>query len=136
VKHPLQDLYDQIPELECQGHCAANRHNTCCGPIGCSVIEAELLEAYDGIRCGWMPLGNGRVMMDIPRPGEPGYAGFVCPHLGLNGRCEAYEVRPMICRLWGTTPRMKCPWGCKPKQWLPDERASELLEEAITRPTP
>ena len=36
-----------------------------------------------------------------------------CPHLGEQG-CRAYAERPLICRLFGTTPRLACPNGKRP----------------------
>jgi len=44
-------------------------------------------------------------------------ANLSCPHLGLNG-CEVYAERPLICRLFGTTPRLPCPNGKKPAVML------------------
>lgn len=37
-----------------------------------------------------------------------------CPHLGSNG-CQVYADRPLICRLFGTTPRLACPNGKRPE---------------------
>jgi hypothetical protein len=36
-----------------------------------------------------------------------------CPYLGDNG-CQVYGERPLICRLFGTTPRIPCPNGQRP----------------------
>ena len=36
-----------------------------------------------------------------------------CPHLGEKG-CQVYDERPLICRLFGTTPRLACPNGQRP----------------------
>jgi len=35
-------------------------------------------------------------------------AEFSCPHLGETG-CQVYAERPLICRLFSTTPRLACP---------------------------
>lgn len=129
--HPLQSLYDQIPAVPCSGQCGRDRHNTCCGPIGCTVVEAELLEAFNGTTCDWVALPDGSVMMD---PTER--TDLRCPHLGLSGQCEAYAVRPLICRLWGAVERMRCPWGCKPDRWLSDADAHRLMAEARRVTTP
>jgi len=40
-----------------------------------------------------------------------------CVHLGPHG-CEVYHERPLICRLFGTTPRMPCPNGRRPEQMI------------------
>ncbi len=40
-------------------------------------------------------------------------ANLSCPHLGEHG-CQVYGERPLICRLFGTTPRLACPNGRRP----------------------
>lgn len=40
-----------------------------------------------------------------------------CVHLGPNG-CTVYEERPLICRLFGTTPTLPCPNGRRPEQMI------------------
>lgn len=35
-----------------------------------------------------------------------------CPFL-KDARCSIYEIRPAICRLWGNTERLRCPFGCE-----------------------
>ena len=44
---------------------------------------------------------------------EAALAELGCPYLGEQG-CEVYDERPLICRLFGTTPRLPCPNGRKP----------------------
>ncbi|MNJ72305.1 hypothetical protein D3C77_689370 [compost metagenome] len=29
-----------------------------------------------------------------------------------------YDERPLICRLFGTTPRLPCPNGRRPEEWI------------------
>lgn len=53
--------------------------------------------------------------------------GLDCPLLE-NERCSVYEVRPMICRLWGLVESMPCPWGCKPDRYLTHEEGLVLLD--------
>ena len=54
--------------------------------------------------------------------------GLTCPLLSANGRCTVYQVRPLICRLWGTTRALACPQGCQPERWVTDDEAVELLK--------
>lgn len=42
------------------------------------------------------------------------WAVLNCPHLGAEG-CQVYVERPLICRLFGTTPRLACPNGKGPE---------------------
>lgn len=44
-------------------------------------------------------------------------ADLSCPHLGDNG-CQVYAERPLICRLFGTTPRLACPNGKRPETMI------------------
>lgn len=129
MTHPFQDLYDQIPAVECKGHCGTERHDTCCGPIICTALEAERLDAYDGVASPWESgTSPGTVRMDRLKLNF-----YICPHLGLNGRCTAYEARPLICRLWGAVENLRCPWGCRPKKYLTCQQAAVLIEEAERR---
>jgi Fe-S-cluster containining protein len=52
---------------------------------------------------------------------------LACPVLNDAGRCSAYAVRPLICRLWGMVKMMRCPHGCEPSRWLTDDEAKSLL---------
>ncbi|WP_245589227.1 zinc/iron-chelating domain-containing protein [Chitinimonas koreensis] len=53
-----------------------------------------------------------------------------CPYLGKDG-CTVYPDRPLICRLFGTTPRLRCPNGCAPE--APVASALEADIEAFMR---
>ena len=54
-----------------------------------------------------------------------------CSMLSADRRCEVYEIRPMICRLWGMVEQMPCPFGCRPEGgWLSNEDGARLLREA------
>jgi len=44
-------------------------------------------------------------------------AELSCPHLGDKG-CTVYAERPLICRLFGTTPRLPCPNGNRPDKMI------------------
>jgi Fe-S-cluster containining protein len=54
-------------------------------------------------------------------------ADLSCPHLGDQG-CQVYAERPLICRLFGTTPRLACPNGKRP-----DAMIDPLIEQQIDR---
>jgi Fe-S-cluster containining protein len=61
--------------------------------------------------------------------GERKADSLTCPYLEEE-RCTVYEVRPLICRLWGLVESMPCPWGCKPERYLTHEEGHELLARA------
>jgi Putative zinc- or iron-chelating domain len=92
----LQALYDQVPDIpECDGRCQIS-----CGPLDMSTRERQRIRAA-GVRI---------------TPGHEALARagtFWCEAL-RDGRCSVYELRPMVCRLWGATEDMPCPYGCVP----------------------
>ena len=90
-------LRARIPSFECKPGC-----HDCCGPVTTSSDE----------------------MARLPVKSEAEHAAALnelsCPHLGENG-CEVYDERPLICRLFGTTPRLACPNGCRPAHMVDPE---------------
>jgi hypothetical protein len=103
----LDALYAQLPELKCQGYC----HDSC-GPIAMSLRErARIIErARRPITCGE-------------------YA--TCSMLTPERKCGIYDIRPLICRLWGLVKGMPCPYGCRPEGGLIDDAEGvRLLLEA------
>lgn len=110
----IEAIYAEIPSIpDCTGACS-----TACGPI--YMFRAEWKRVTRSL--GRTPRGlKGRV---------------TCPMLNQNGQCMVYSVRPYICRLWGTTPDLKCPQGCEPERWLSIEEARDIMGRlmAITGP--
>lgn len=99
----LLAIYEALPRLECQRLCHGS-----CGPIVMSALEWDrLAEAHGERACG---------------------DDLVCPHLERDsGLCGAYEVRPLICRLWGATERLTCEFGCRPDHLLTDAEVETLV---------
>jgi len=105
-------LYSRLPELDCKGLC-----QECCGPILMSRIE-------------WLRLQE-RTGMPLEKFQNEAAADYICPFLDrTKGVCSVYDIRPLVCRLWGSTPKASCPHGCQPKRWVEDEEVAELLTEA------
>lgn len=86
-------LRNRIPAFKCIPGC-----HDCCGPIPFSKWE-------------WEQVKDKRRATAID-----------CPYIGKDG-CDIYKHRPIICRLFGTTPRLQCPYGCAPERMLTDEEA-------------
>lgn len=56
---------------------------------------------------------------------------FFCEALTDAKRCAVYDVRPLICRLWGAVEDMPCPYGCTPEpRFLTTQEAMILLSQA------
>lgn len=104
----LDALYATLPRLDCRGWCSDS-----CGPIATSMRERVRIEQH----------ARRAITAEDPGP--------TCSMLTAEGRCGVYEIRPMICRLWGLVQRMPCPFGCRPEGGLlPDEEGARLLAEA------
>lgn len=100
----LRFLRRRIPVFECEPGC-----HDCCGPVTASSEE----------------------MARFPVKSEQEHATALdelrCPHLGAMG-CQVYAERPLICRLFGTTPRLACPNGKRPAAMI-----DPGIEQQITR---
>lgn len=104
----LEAIYAELPELRCQRKC-----QEACGPVLMSTAEEGKFRAA------------GKVVPDPVEMLRSDHAE--CPHLSPVGRCTAYEIRPLICRLWGSVEAMRCEWGCVPDRWLSEAKARSLL---------
>lgn len=87
----LKRLRSNIPSFECVPGC-----HDCCGPVTASSEEMS------------------RLPVKTEAEHDAALAHLSCPHLGVNG-CEVYDERPLICRLFGTTPSLPCPNGRRPE---------------------
>ena len=103
----LDDIYESIPvSIECKGHCQGS-----CGPIAMTPDEfRRISEASE----------------TIPTVDEHATCSLL-----VGGRCSVYDVRPIICRLWGMVRGMECPWGCKPTpRYLTREEGFAFIRKA------
>lgn len=108
----LDALYAELPTIACKGQCWDS-----CGPISMSRIEWLRITT----RLGYTP----RQQIDPERPET-----LTCPML-KDHRCSVYELRPMICRLWGIVESMPCPWGCRPQpRYLTHREGHDFLLRA------
>ncbi len=110
----LQDLYDQVPAIPgCQGKCWVS-----CGPVEMSDRERQRAR-----QAGYR-ITDAR---DATRQIDT----YWCEALTSEGRCAIYDLRPLVCRLWGTTEGMPCPHGCQPERWLTDDQSFELVIRSL-----
>lgn len=99
-------LRERIPTFECTKGC-----HDCCGPVTTSSEEMS------------------RLPFKSDAAHDAALAEFNCVHLGPHG-CTVYEERPLICRLFGTTPNMPCPNGCKPDVMI-DPKVEKMIHYYI-----
>lgn len=85
----VRAIWSRVPSVNCRGLCVE-----ACGPIAMSDAEEAILDRR-GVRVGF------------------DRETLTCNQLKF-GRCQVYEDRPLVCRLWGAVPEMRCPFGCEP----------------------
>ncbi len=90
-------LRERIPSFECVSGC-----HDCCGPVTTSTEEMSRLPVKTDAE-------HGAAVSELS-----------CVHLGPKG-CTVYGERPLICRLFGTTPRMPCPNDRRPVEMVDPE---------------
>jgi Fe-S-cluster containining protein len=98
----LDDLRRRIPAFACIVGC-----HDCCGPVTASSEEMA------------------RLPVKSAAEHAAALAELSCPHLGEHG-CEVYAERPLICRLFGTTPRLLCPNGQRPMAMIDRKTEREI----------
>ena len=101
-RYVVDRLRGCIPSFECVPGC-----HDCCGPVTTSSEEMSRLPVKSD--------AEHDAALDELR----------CVHLGPNG-CEVYEERPLICRLFGTTPNMPCPNGRRPENMIEPEAEGQI----------
>jgi len=95
-------LRRNIPSFECIPGC-----HDCCGPVTASSEEVA------------------RLPVKSIAAHDAALAELNCVYLGMQG-CEVYAERPLICRVFGTSPRLACPHGKRP-----DELIDPAIEQQI-----
>lgn len=108
LKEVYKRLYKRLPNMKCKEGCT-----DCCGPVPFSKWESD----------------NAKVDFDFV-PGKTMFTEIHCKHI-CDGKCSIYENRPFMCRLYGTTEKLKCPHGIFPEYQITDELSEELTEQYI-----
>lgn len=114
----LEKIYRNLPKINCKQLCDSS----------CSIIPVGELEVKRVTELlGYNPFPTPEKMLEMLQKKKP--CEFTCSLL-KEGKCSIYRVRPLICRLFGLTKKMKCPFGCIPERWLDDDVAKKLLKKA------
>lgn len=100
----VRALWGMVPSVGCRGLCVE-----ACGPVGMSNEEEAILERR-GVEVGF------------------DRETLTCDQLKF-GRCSIYEDRPLVCRLWGAVPEMRCPFGCEPT--LTTQQGRSLMQTML-----
>lgn len=111
----LQRLYAKVPNVACKGLCYDS-----CGPIPLARREQHLVKLTSHV-----------VQLEIRGQLYPTLYDEerrCCPFLTEEKRCGIRDERPMLCRLWGTTPEMPCVFGCVPDREITAGMTRKLLK--------
>jgi uncharacterized protein len=95
----LEELYARIPKVKCRRGCSE-----CCGPVIWSRLEWERL----------------------PEEMRKNATSLRCPFSLPDGGCEVYELRPVVCRLFGVVKRMACPYSGQ-ERFLTKEEENAII---------
>jgi len=131
----LDEIYAEVPALTCKKKCWRS-----CGVVPAFMVEAERMARYLDRPIESFALATSDVTVMLwDRAIDDGLAAPIpedrCPLLRFN-ECSVYPVRPLICRLYGIVPRMKCQWGCEPERPFGDDQAHELLARVAALTVP
>lgn len=112
VDAELEALYSQVPDVGCKGLCT-----DACGPVDGGIRERARM-ARAGVKLP--PVREAIRKMASTR------GNYECPAL-VDGRCSTYAVRPFICRAWGASEDLPCPYGCRPADGQPLLTSAQTL---------
>jgi len=96
----LREIYASVPATTCKGLCTDQ-----CTVIPIAKVEREAIEKLTGRRVKTLPQVDNLVM----RTADDGSCRYL-----RRGRCSIYQVRPLICRLYGAAVGLECQHGCRP----------------------
>lgn len=78
--------------------------------IGFTKLEAQLMTEKSG---------------EQPTLNDDAQCGYLS-----EGKCSVYDVRPAICRLFGSTEKLPCIHGCEPDNGrIPETESMKILDE-------
>lgn len=99
----MKKLYEQIPSFRCRPGCT-----DCCG--------------------GLLPIEKSEYLC-MGRTAEEWQGIEPCTYMKRGVGCTVYEHRPLICRLFGTVPDLRCPHGCMPEisKMLSPRQGQEII---------
>ncbi len=125
MSHQLKKLYKKIPKIKCKGLCHPQ-----CTIIGVSKIERKIIidklmfDPFMEIQQE-DPLKK-KYMQSITKCSED---SIRCPMLNMENKCNIYEDRPFVCRIYGVSKMLPCEYGCEPEEWISQMDAAKLKHE-------
>jgi Fe-S-cluster containining protein len=104
----IDALLADVPPILCLAGCS-----DCCGPIAMTRLEKTRICQRIGQSPKWLRNAMLKTFNDVVAKGD---SGGSCPLL-KDGRCSVYDIRPAICRVFGSSDGkyLTCPHGCSPE---------------------
>jgi uncharacterized protein len=123
VRDQLDEVYEAIPDAGCRGLCVPG-----CTSMAMTPLEQRRIAERHGVT---LPLATAPLGTPILTPGQVNAEH--CAALDRHGLCSVYADRPLVCRLFGATDDLECPYGCTPVDGpLPRTAARHLFLRVIT----
>ena len=125
----LREVWSLIPNIKCEGKC----YGACTTLDFTSPIEKKAVRSYRIERR--LPYFEFKVLSP-PSPEiakhqaeghEPNDGCLTCPYLTAQKRCSVYDVRPILCRIYGVSEILRCPFGCQPERVLTVDESSLIM---------
>ncbi|WP_344029820.1 YkgJ family cysteine cluster protein [Pseudonocardia kongjuensis] len=113
----LQRIYDDLPAVACKGRCA-----DACTSIDMSGLERQRIRDRGVEIAPRLPVHELTTLDRFDRVPR-------CAALTVLNTCSVYEVRPLICRLFGAARGLRCEHGCVPDRELTDPEAFKLIAQ-------
>ena len=109
-----EELYGQIPQMACESACS-----DCCCLVRFSRYEVAQIDTVRIICAVFKRFRQATTQK--------------CPYVTQENRCSIYQVRPFVCRLFGTADheRLRCPKGLRPEKMLSAEEAERLINRFV-----
>ena len=117
ISATLEWIYDHLPPISCKKLCHDN-----CSIVPVSKVEAAQISRVTGRAIDEPVAMSGFVQLPVVKS-KNAHCGF----LDKRRTCSIHSFRPLLCRLYGIDQKMKCPHGCVPKQFIEENKGTELF---------
>jgi len=146
LKKKILEIYDTIPKTEmakkCHKKCLSGECRAeCCTVTGCAEAEKELINKYIKRNNLDLPLIEKKYAWGYVLPNSHGINEIydVSPKEAFNvkckylkdNKCSIYEVRPLICRLFGLTDIMPCTYFREEVRMTAEETFQKYLKKLV-----
>lgn len=118
----IDALLSSVPPMRCLEGCSS-----CCGPVAMTRLEESRICRSIGQSPKWLRQAMLKTFNDVVAKGD---SGGSCPLL-KDGRCSVYDIRPAVCRVFGSSDDklLICPHGCASKNPWTKAHTSAVMDQ-------